>query len=417
MTLPDGWMEATRPLFEAANVRRVADSMLVLAREDRLPHLTLDESRLEAAADLVIDTTRAAYPDLAIPYHARWRHFVAAGRDLWAELDRATDWPSTQARLRAALDLVIVSVLLDAGAGPDWRFREPVTGVVAGRSEGLGLASLAMFRAGLFSADPADPLRVDGERLARLDATDLATGFQVGADNPMVGLEGRAALLRRLGRLMLSGEPYAPRGPRLSRALDPLLDAPEKRVQAGAILRTLGLNFRRIWDDPEEGEGTDAARLPSCGDAWRHPLAPDLPGIGRAVPFQKLTQWLSYSCLEPLQAAGYAVTDLDQLTGLPEYRNGGLFLDTGVLRLKDPADAGRLHPVGAPLVVEWRALTVALLDGLADLVRDRLRLDATSLPLAKVLEGGTWAAGRRIAREKRADGGPPLRIASDGTVF
>lgn len=73
--------------------------------------------------------------------------------------------------------------------------------------------------------------------------------------------------------------------------------------------------------------------------------------------------------------------------------------------------------MSSALVVEWRALTVALLDETARLIRRSLGLDATALPLAKVLEGGTWAAGRRIAREKRADGSPPLTIISDGTVF
>jgi hypothetical protein len=68
-------------------------------------------------------------------------------------------------------------------------------------------------------------------------------------------------------------------------------------------------------------------------------------------------------------------------------------------------------------VVEWRALTVALLDEVAALIRTRLGRSREELPLAKVLEGGTWAAGRRIAREKRVDGGPPLAIVSDGTVF
>ena len=66
-------------------------------------------------------------------------------------------------------------------------------------------------------------------------------------------------------------------------------------------------------------------------------------------------------------------------------------------------------------VVEWRALTVALLDRLAD--RVRARLQRPDMPLARILEGGTWAAGRRVAAELRPDGGPPLRIASDGTVF
>ena len=67
--------------------------------------------------------------------------------------------------------------------------------------------------------------------------------------------------------------------------------------------------------------------------------------------------------------------------------------------------------------MEWRALTVVLLDRLAGRLRARLGLDATALPLAKVLEGGTWAAGRRIAAEKRAGGPPPIALSSDGAVF
>jgi hypothetical protein len=75
------------------------------------------------------------------------------------------------------------------------------------------------------------------------------------------------------------------------------------------------------------------------------------------------------------------------------------------------------HDVASSMVVEWRALTVALLDRIAEAVRQRLQLDSTSLPLAKVLEGGTWAAGRQLARERRADASPPIKVVSDGTVF
>ena len=46
------------------------------------------------------------------------------------------------------------------------------------------------------------------------------------------------------------------------------------------------------------------------------------------MPLHKLSQWLAYSLIEPLQRAGIAVTDIDGLTGLAEYRNGGLFIDT-----------------------------------------------------------------------------------------
>ena len=88
-----------------------------------------------------------------------------------------------------------------------------------------------------------------------------------------------------------------------------------------------------------------------------------------------------------------------------------------MLAFRDAAAAQREHEVASALVVEWRALTVALLDRVADGVRDRLELDAAALPLAKVLEGGTWAAGRLLARERRADVSPPIKVISDGTVF
>jgi hypothetical protein len=135
------------------------------------------------------------------------------------------------------------------------------------------------------------------------------------------------------------------------------------------------------------------------------------------MPLHKLSQWLAFSLIEPLERAGIAVTDLNGLTGLAEYRNGGLFIDTGVLAFRDDAAARERHSVDSPLVVEWRALTVALIDRLAALVRQRLGRDAEALPLPKILQGGTWAAGRAIAQRLRADGSAPVRVMSDGTVF
>jgi hypothetical protein len=155
----------------------------------------------------------------------------------------------------------------------------------------------------------------------------------------------------------------------------------------------------------------------ALGDCWRHSAMATSDATSGLVPLHKLSQWLAYSLIEPLQRSGIDVTNIDGLTGLAEYRNGGLFVDTGVLMFRDAADAEREHEVSSPLVVEWRALTVALLDRVADGLRQRLGADATSLPLAKILEGGTWAAGRRLARERRADASPPVKVISDGTVF
>ncbi len=386
--------------------------MLRLAQAGRLAHIGLDESRLDDVVDYVIETTRQNYPALDMPFHARWRHFKAGTRDLWAELDAATDWPSQRARLKAAYDLVIVSVLLDAGAGMAWRFREPVTGLDVSKSEGLGLASLTMFRNGLFSSDPADPLRVDATRLLALTVDELRAGFQVGPDNPMVGLDGRCSLLRRLGTHLAGKYVDQSENRRPSVLADQCLAlaARDGCLKAEAILQAVLIELGPIWPARE-------GALPHSGDVWFHPQGVPLEGWMPVVAFHKLSQWLSYSLIEPLLWTGHKVTEIDGLTGLPEYRNGGLFLDLGVLTLKDQADWTRAHEASSALVIEWRALTVALLDIVAARMRAKLGLSADQLPLAKVLEGGTWAAGRRIAREKRADGGPPLTIISDGTVF
>lgn len=402
-------------LLTPAAVRARAQEMLRIGVEGGLTHWRVDLDRLPEVARYVAELTRERYPTLDVPFHARWRHFELDGVDLWGPDADAEDWPDAATRARAEFDLAVVSVLLDAGAGPDWSYADASTGRTYTRSEGLAVASLRMFQSGAFSADPDDPWRADAVSLTLLSADDLARGFQVSADNPLVGLEGRAALLRRLGRQCLSRPDLfeledGPRPGGLADVLFARADA-DDRLPASAILELLLEAFGPIWQDRLTLGGVD------LGDCWRHPAMTRDDATDGLVPIHKLSQWLSYSLVEPLQRAGVTVTDLDGLTGLAEYRNGGLFMDMGVLTLKDPTDIDKAWPVSDPLVVGWRSMTVALLDRIAPLVRAELCVDADRLPLASVLEAGTWAAGRRIAAERRAGGGPPLTILSDGTVF
>lgn len=383
--------EAVRGLLNAAAVRTRAHELLDLALAGKVDGWRVDLDRLADAADLTAAVTRENYPDLAIPFHARARHFVA-GPPRLPESDPAE-------RARAAFDLVILSVLLDAGTGPGWRFVDPVSGGTFARSEGLAVASQRMAEAG------------ELDDLTGLDAARLARAFQVSDDNPLAGLEGRAALLRRLGAQVQARPDLFPGG-RPGGLYDIIAARAEGRtLPAPAILEALLEALGPIWADRLRIEGVD------LGDCWRHPAIKREDITDGLVPLHKLSQWLSYSLIEPLEEAGITVTDVDGLTGLAEYRNGGLFVDLGVLALTDPADATREHHVSDPLIVAWRALTVALLDRMAPLVRDRLGVDEASFPLARMLEGGSWAAGRRIAAEKRPGGGPPFTIISDGTVF
>lgn len=405
---------AAHSLLSAQAVRTRAQRMLALGLDDKLPNFRVDLSKLDATAELVIATTRKAYPSLDVPFHARWRHFVVDGVDRFAALAQAARWNDSAAQARAAFDLAIVSVFLDAGAGPQWRYHDDVTGKDLGRSEGLALASLDMFARGAFSSNTSDPLRVDAAALAQLTAEKLAAGYQVSADNPLVGLDGRASLLRALGALVAQSPGVFARNdtPRPGGLFDHLAALAENRALAAPeILSELLHELGPIWPSRLTLGGVP------LGDCWRHPALVTSDATNGLVPIHKLSQWLAYSLIEPLQQAGIGVTDIDGLTGLAEYRNGGLFVDGDVLILRHPADAARPHDVGSTLVVEWRALTVALLDRLADVIRGKLHMDAQSLPLAKILEGGTWATGRALANERRAGGTPPITVISDGTVF
>jgi hypothetical protein len=385
--------------------------VLACGRQGGLAHFTVHMDRLPAVADYVVETMRRNYPDLKVPPHARWRHFVVGGVDRWAAIsERLPQDEHERARIR--FDLAVTSVFLDAGAGPDWRWLDAASGAHLARSEGLAIASLAAFEQGLFSADPAQPLLADAKGLKAVTAESLGRVFQVGPDNPLVGLEGRAALMRRLGDVMQESCAAFGDPPRIGALFDRLIEtARGNSLKADDVLGLLLKALGPVWPGRLM---VDAIPL---GDTWRHP-AVDVPGPTRGlIPFHKLSQWLAYSLLEPLWEAGCTVDDIGQLTGLAEYRNGGLFLDLGAIapRLNDMA--AKPHAPADEPIVEWRALTVALLDEVAVLVRARLGKTAEDMPLAAILEGGTWAAGRRIAKEKRADGSPPLNIISDGSVF
>jgi hypothetical protein len=393
-------------------IRERAGALLARGLAGDLRHFAVDPSRLGEAADVVAAITRERYPDLSVPLHSRWRHFAAGGLDRGADLDRALGAASRDERARARIDLAVVSVLLDAGAGPGWRYVEPGTGRSYARSEGLAVASFRLFAAGVFSGDPALPWRADADGLEALDGDRLAAGMQVSVANPLAGFAGRVDLLRRLGRALRAAPRLFGTGPaRPGRLVDALrAGAAGGRVEAADVLAAVLDGLGPIWPGRIELGGVN------LGDVWPHPQAGgDGPSAG-LVPLHKLSQWLAYSLIEPLADAGLEVTGLDRLTGLAEYRNGGLFVDTGVLAPRHDAMWRDAHRPGDEAVVEWRALTVALLDRLAPLVRERLGPHAAALPLASILEGGTWAAGRRLA-EARRGGAPPINVESDGTVM
>jgi hypothetical protein len=402
-------------LLCAQAVRQHSAAIMALAQEGKARHFTWHPERMAVVSAYVTGVIRQRYPDLKVPYHSRWRHFEAGGADRWSAVahEHGLDAPSARLeRARARVDLAVISVLLDAGAGPSWQYVDQPTNQTLTRSEGLGVASLRWWAAGGLSSDPHRPCQTDAVGLERVQTVDLGLAFQVSDTNPLVGLDGRANLLRQLAlalkaHLDVYGRPDAPGLLRPGHLVDTLFrQAPTGKVRAAHVLSVLLHTLGHIWPGRHQLGGVP------LGDCWPHPDAPQ-----GWLPFHKLSQWMTYSLLEPLEDAGLTIVGLDELTGLPEYRNGGLLLDLGLLQARDRAFHTTRWAVDAEPIVEWRALTVAILDHLAEAVRGELGLTPEQFPLARVLEGGSWAAGRQIAQAKRPGGSPPMHLDSDGTVF
>ncbi len=402
-------------LLSTCAVRQHSAAIMALAQSGQARHFTWHPERMAVVSAYVANVIRQRYPSLKVPYHSRWRHFEAGGVDRWSAVSHEQGLDGLHTRLeraRARVDLAITSVLLDAGAGPSWQYRDQASSQALSRSEGLGVASLRWWAEGGLSSDPHQPCRADAKGLERVQTADLALAFQVSDKNPLVGLEGRANLLRQLALALKAhpdvyGRPDEPGLLRPGHLIDTLFrQSPTGQVRAAHVLSLLLHTLGHIWPGRHELGGVP------LGDCWPHPDAPD-----GWLPFHKLSQWMTYSLLEPLEDAGLTVIGLDELTGLPEYRNGGLLLDLGLLQARDRAFHTTRWAVDAEPIVEWRALTVAILDHLAEAVRGELGMTPEQFPLARVLEGGSWAAGRQIALAKRPGGPPPVQLDSDGTVF
>ena len=325
---PDSVMAA---LLRAEAVRERCHELLAACERGVLAHFVLDTDRLAGAADYVADEVRGNYPSLDIPFHSRWRHFEAGGIDRITPLLAGIDGPE---RARIRFDLAITSVLLDAGAGAAWRWREPGTGLELARSEGLGVASLHLFASGALSSDPGQPLRADADGLSRLTAETVARVFQVDDTNPLAGLDGRVALLHALGDALRAHPEWFGEAPARPGNLFDALTEGRRSVLLGDALRAVLHGLGAIWPGRIAIEGVN------LGDVWRHCALVRADATHGLVPFHKLSQWLTYSLVEPMLEAGVEVTGVDTLTGLAEYRNGGLFIDLGVLALRDPRRGG-----------------------------------------------------------------------------
>jgi hypothetical protein len=295
----DALNEAIRELRLPATIRQRCANITAAVGAGESAHFALDRSRLTDVAKRVARLTQERFPGPTVPLHSRWRHFETGGIDRKVLMDAKLAGLSATEAARTRIDLAVISVLLDAGAGPEWGYQEPGSGRRFVRSEGLAVASFHAFMAGRFSSDNRVPMRVDGPALERFDTAQLAAIFQVRTDNPIVGLEGRVLLLQRLGAALRTREDVFGTPGRPGRLFDLLCNPTVgasgatvqriavKRVAAAQILRAILKAFSSIWPSGQQLHGKP------IGDTWAHPQAGGAgPGAGR-VPFHKLSQWLT----------------------------------------------------------------------------------------------------------------------------
>lgn len=390
-------------------VRKQCYRILDLAKNDKLEHLKLNLSQIPVATKYVIDCIEKYYPSKIIPMHSRFRHFETEEIDKLMKIWKSAKITKIE-RVKRLIDLATISVLIDAGAGPNWKYTKS-NGDQKRRSEGIAAASFQMFLSGFFSSDLAIKTRVNSIKLKELTSRDLQLALQISNTNPMIGLQGRIDLLNRLGETLenfpefFGHEIYRP-----GNIVDYLQQHVEDgKVSVEIIWKTIMVGLEKIW--PNHISGIQR------GDVWTYSSLKINGETGSdLVPFHKLSQWLLLSWLEPLMQLDFEITDLDLITPLAEYRNGGFLIDIGVIELKHEDDIERCFNLGSELVIEWRALTVCLIDRIAEEVRKHYGKTKKQMPLACILEGGTWRCGRIIALDQR-NGEPPLQLRSDGTVF
>ena len=246
----------------------------------------------------------------------------------------------------------------------------------------------------------------------------------------MIGVGPRAKLLSRLGDSLLQhSDIFGPEG-RPGNLVDYVIataDSDTRELDYRVFWSTLQKLLIPIWPkDRTQIEGTP------IGDAWPLRVLEKQNGsqdIKKNIqPFHKLTQWLAYSLMVPFVIIlSYSWKNAHLGTGLPEYRNGGLFIDLGVLSLKPEALERGQKASGQKLpmfkdcsdeIVEWRALTVALLDEVYNIIERQMAEQEVEFSMAQMLEAGSWKAGRELAAEKRTETkSSPILIDGDGTLF
>lgn len=383
-------------IFKAETVRGNANEFLSRAVRGDLQFVEVASDKLKQALIDVLETTKQTYPEFQIPPYGVWRLFEAGNVDRWSALASAREFQTADELLASAADLAILTVYMDVSTPSDWSYKDTMAGTVVIGRQATALAAINMFAAGSFSSDPVDPFRVDADALIRLDIDELASGLQWNSEENATLLRNLQRHLKRFGEALalradLFGEGETTRPGNL---LVKLGNEGWGSVDATVILDRLLQSLAPLW------EGGSVKGDVSFGDSFDYG-ANSGPDGSLTVPFHSTAQEMVYSLVEPLAWAGFEVDELEALSAPSDAVHTALFVQSGVLVFKnEERDLPSEQAINR--MIEIRAVTVALTDQLADLLRKELKVEAGQLPLSCVLEGGTSRAGKAILRENEA---------------
>ncbi len=400
---------AARLLRTTEAVRDRCRQVLAWTRAGHSPWFEVDDAALESAAQQVAALTGPQRAGRDGPIANCWRRFSAGGVDRRAWLERLLAAEPPDQRTHARIDLALVCETLGEAPDSHWSYTEAATGRVLTGREGLAVAAWHAFTAGLFSSDPQRPLQADAAGLRGVVAAPLGRVLQAGASFPPQDLHARALALRRLGEVLSEQPEVFGAAGRPSGLFDSVISPygfavpPTADVRAHDILSQLLMTLSGLTPG-----GAQVGGVP-LGDCWRHPAAQG-PGASQGwLPLHAGMQTITGALLEPFEWAGVQVRDRSDLTAPADADHGNLLLDTQVLRLRDPRSAQTVWSRAEAIVIEWRALTVALLDELAPRVQRHLAAGDTRRGVAALLTGRLEPVARALAL-LRPKGRPVLRV-------
>lgn len=404
--------EYLSPIF--TRVRSKELTQLVLKNQSKF--FTLDSSKKEEALEFLEKVILSRFQKDKIAKHGRRQHLSSKNRNYFEKVENICQKAGCTFAVENKLELLLLSCFLDAGAGQNWKYNDSYFNCQLVGSEALAAASTDLYLK-LISDNLISKKNISltSDALKNMKFDEFSKSFQHDeSNNALLGAKGRYDSLTQLGSCLelhpsIFVTSHKPELKNIYHFFQSIVE--HKSLNLEEVFKTIVFIFHDFFTSD-----TKINEINLC-DSRIHSNLISLPLVGKKIPFFKLIQWMVYSIDDFFNSQGIPTINEEFLSGLAEYRNGGFFMDTNIINLKSKNLSHQSYSIDSELVTEWRALTITLLDEFLEELK--IKRGYNHLNMSKLLEGGTWIAGRKLARENRPDSpySPPIKIITDGKFF